>query len=695
MSSVGTSQIRNIAIIGHRGCGKTTLTEALLFATGMTNRMGKVDDGNAITDFEQEERERQMSISAALCNCTHKTVKINVMDTPGFAEFFAEVLNCLWVADCALMVVDAAAGVEVHTHRVYQTAREMNLPLIAVVNKMAGEHTDFEAAVESINEMLSGAEAVPVQIPVGSGGGFEGVVDLVSMRMLTGSAQGGTWGAVPESMADEVAAARESLVDAVAANDDELMEKYFENETLTQDELASGLAKAVASGQLVPVTATDAVNSLGIGALLDFIVTICPAPDSRGAWRGTDVRDGDTEILRECSSDEPFSAVVLSTMSDPYVGRISLLRVVSGTAVADANVIDAKTGERERLSGLATMQGNSMSDVASLCAGDFGCVTKLAHALTGGTLCDAKSPVVFASPEMPAPMHSAAVVATSRGDEDKLANGLARLAEEDVGFSYGREPSTGEMLLHGMGSAHLDVMVAKLARKFEAQVTLAEPKVPYRETIASSVQVQGRHKKQTGGRGQFGDVWIRMTPLGRDGGFEFVNEIKGGRVPTNYIPAVEKGIVAQLKKGVLTGSPVVDVQVALYDGSYHDVDSSDQAFYTAGEIAVRNALAAARCVLLEPVMAVEVSCPEEIMGDVMSDMSGRRGRIQGTESVGGGISVVRAQAPLAEMATYAADLRSISQGRASYMMSFAGYEEVPAHLMDAIVAAHKAVDEEE
>jgi elongation factor G len=464
------------------------------------------------------------------------------------------------------------------------------------------------------------------------------------MKMLAGSARGGTSAPVPDSMADEVAAAREALVDAVAANDDELMEKYFENETLTQDELASGLGKAIAGGLLVPVLTTDAARSLGIDALLDFIVSVCPTPDSRGGWTGHAPGDEETELTRECSSDEPFSAVVFKTMGDPYVGRISLIRVVSGTAVADANVIEASQGDRERLSGLATMQGNTMSDVASLCAGDLGCVTKLANTLTGGTLCDAKSRVVFESPALPAPMHFAAVSAASHADEDKLANGLVRLAEEDVGFTYGRDASTAEMLLHGTGSAHLDVIVAKLARKFEAQVVLAQPKIPYRETIASSVRVQGRHKKQTGGRGQFGDVWIRMEPLPRDAGFEFVNEIKGGRIPTNYIPAVEKGVAAQLKKGSLTGSPVVDVQVTLDDGSYHDVDSSDQAFHTAGTIAIRNALAEARPTLLEPVMDIEITCPEEIMGDVMSDMSGRRGRIQGTESIGGSLQLVRAQA---------------------------------------------------
>ncbi len=691
----GTSQIRNIATIGHRGCGKTTVTEAMLFAAGATSRFGQVDDGTTTTDFEPEECNRQISISPALCNCTHKSTKINIIDTPGYAEFFAEVMDCLWVADCGLLVVDAGAGVEVHTHKVYQTAVEMKLPIVAVVNKMSGEHADFDAAVDSINEMLAGVEGVNIQIPVGQDGNFEGVVDLVSMRMLKGSEKGGTWTDIPEDMADEVSAAREALVEAVAANDEELMEKYFENETLSQEELASGLAKGVAGGQLVPVLATDALNALGIGALLDFIVAVCPTPDQRGAWTGHDQKDEATEIIRECSEAEPFAAVVFKTLSDPYVGRISLIRVISGTAVGDANVIDARSGERERLSGLATMQGNKTSEVPSLVAGDLGCVTKLENTLTGGTLCDPKAPVVFDPPELPKAMHSAAIVAASHADEDKLSTGLARLAEEDIGFSFGRESSTGEMLLHGMGALHLDVVVEKLARKFEASVTLAEPKVPYRETITNSVYVRGRHKKQTGGRGQFGDVWIRMEPLPRGGGFEFVNAIRGASVPTNYIPAVEKGVVAQLKKGILTGSPVVDVQVTLDDGSSHPVDSSDQAFQTAGQIAVRNALAEAKCALLEPVMDVEVTVPEDIMGDVMSDLSGRRGRIQGSESVGAGSQLIRASVPQAEMRRYAADLRSISQGRASYTMSFSGYEEVPPHLMDGIVAEHKAEPEGE
>ena len=693
--STNTSDIRNVVTIGHRGCGKTTLTEALLYAAGAINRLGSVDDRNTIADFEPEERERQISISPALCNCMHRKTKINIIDTAGFAEFFAESLPCFWVADAALMVVDAAAGVEVHTHKVYSSAAEMKLPIVAVINKMRGEHADYESALQSINEMLSGAEAVAVQVPVGEKSGFDGVVDLLSMRMLSGSEKGGAWGEISADLADEVAAARDALVDGVAATDDALMEKYFENETLTQDELAGGLAKAVAAGQIVPVVAVDAASTVGVGALLDFIISVCPAPDARGEWNGHVPGKPDEAVVRRCAADEPFSAVVFKTMSDPYVGRISLIRVVSGTAKADDNVMDAQSGNRERLSGLASLQGNKMQDVPSLAAGDLGCVTKLEHVLTGATLCEQKAAVIFDAPPLPQPMHTAAVEAAGHADEDKLAAGLTRLAEEDIGFQFGREPSTGEMLMRGMGALHVDVIVEKLQRKFEASVSLREPKVPYRETVRKSVRVQGRHKKQTGGRGQFGDVWIQLEPTARDEGFEFVNAIKGGSVPTNYIPAVEKGVIAQLQRGILTHSQVVDVRVTLDDGSSHAVDSSDQAFQMAGQIAIRNALAQADCLLLEPVMNVEVRCPEDLMGDIMSDFSGRRGRIQGSDSIAGGIAVVRATVPLSEMARYAADLRSITQGRASYTMEPAGYEEVPAHLVEGIVAAHQAEEEEE
>lgn len=693
--STGTSEIRNLVAIGHRGCGKTSLLEAFLYAAGATTRQGSVDAGNSILDFEPEERARKLTISPALCTYTQQKTKVNLIDTPGFAEFFGEVMHCLWVADTAMVVVDAASGVEVHTHKVYESAKHVGLPIMVVVNKMRGEHAEYADAIMSVSGMVTGAEVVPVQVPIGRNGGFEGVVDLISKRAFTGAGRDGHWGDIPGDIADEVEEAYEALIDAVAANDEGLMEKYFENGTLSSTDLSCGLAKGVISGEIVPLLFTDAVAGVGIGAALDFIANVCPAPNARPAWVGHQAADANIEVLTECNETAPFSAVVFKTMSDPYVGRISLLRIVSGKAVADGIVTHSKSGNRERLSGLATVMGAEFTGVNELFAGDLGCVTKLENALTGDTLSEGKTGIIHAAPELPKTMHSAAVVAASHADEDKLAQGLSRLSEEDIGFTFGRETRTGEMLMHGMGALHLDVIVEKLGRKFETVVTLSEPKVPYRETVQGSVRVQGRHKKQTGGRGQFGDVWLRVSAKGRDEGFEFVNEIKGGRVPTQYIPAVEKGVIAALQKGKLTGWPVVDIEVVLDDGSYHDVDSSDQAFQMAGQIGIRNALEQIRCVLLEPIMSVEVTVPEELMGDVMSDMSGRRGRVQGSEPSSGGLTVVRAIVPLAEMSRYAADLRSISQGRATYTMEPAGYEEVPSHLTDQIVAALQAEQDEE
>lgn len=693
--SMSTSEIRNVVAIGHRGCGKTSFLEALVYAAGATTRQGSVDAGNSILDFEAEERARKFSIGPSLCTCTHKKTKINLIDTPGFAEFFGEVIPCMWVADTAMIVVDAASGVEVHTHKVYENAKALDLPTIAVVNKMRGEHAAHIDAIASISEMATGAEVVPVQIPIGHSGDFNGVVDLISRKALTGSAKDAQWGEIPEDLSDEVETTYEALVEAVAANDEALMEKYFENGTLSAADLAGGLAKAVNAGEIIPVLFTDATAGIGIGAALDFMVNVCPAPDARPSWVGHRASDSSVAIETKCAEDAEFSAAIFKTMSDPYVGRISLLRVVSGKAVADATVTHSASGSRERLSGLATVMGSEFNPVDALVAGDLGCVTKLENALTGDTLSEGKDGIIHPAPELPKAMHSAAVVATSHADEDKLAQGLARLAEEDIGFSFGREPSTSEMLMHGMGALHLDVIVEKLGRKFETAVTLHDPKIPYTETVQGSVRVRGRHKKQTGGRGQFGDVWLKVAASKAGEGFAFVNAIKGGRVPTQYIPAVEKGVIAALQRGKLTGSPVVDVEVTLDDGSYHDVDSSDQAFQMAGQIGIRNALEEIRCVLLEPVMSVEVTVPDELMGDIMSDMSGRRGRVQGTEPTSTGLTLVRATVPLAEMSRYAADLRSISQGRATYTMEPIGYEEVPSHLTDQIVAALQAEQEEE
>lgn len=691
MPQFDTNQIRNLAVVGHRGCGKTTLTEALLYCAGAVSRLGRVDEGNSTCDFEPEETERQISISPALGYCQHKQVKINLIDVPGYAEFFAEVLPCLWVADCALLVIDGVAGVEVHTHKVFRAAQELNLPVVAVVNKLDKERADFQAAVSSLRENLSGVEVVPVQLPIGREASFAGVVDLLMMKAVVGPGAKTQQQEIPAQVAEEAAAARENVIDAVAATDDELTIKYLEEGELSAQELAEGLKNAVLAGTIVPVLAVGAYDTTGIGALLDFIPQVCPSPAERGAWSGTDASGG--EVTRQASADEGFSAVVFKTLSDPYVGRISLLRVVSGVAQVDAPVVNGKGGARERLSGLSFVQGQDTVNAGTLAAGDLGCVTKLEESVTGDTLCDGNARIVFTPPELPVGMHATALQARSQADQDKLSQALARLAEEDVGFTYERARETGELIAHSMGPLHVEIVTNRLKRKFEVDVTLSEPKIPYRETVRRRVRVQGRHKKQTGGRGQFGDVWIRLEPLPRGEGFEFVNEVKGGAVPTNYIAAVEKGIHAAMEHGVLARCPVVDVQVTLDDGSSHPVDSSDLAFRIAGTIAMRTALEEADSLLLEPVVVAEIIMPEDIMGDIMSDLNARRGQIQGTESAGANMQLVRALVPLAEMSRYAADLRSVSQGRANYTMQLTHYQEVPAHLAESVIAKAKAEGE--
>ncbi|MEN6644743.1 MAG: elongation factor G [Armatimonadia bacterium] len=685
-----TEQIRNLVLIGHRGSGKTTLVEGLLFATGAIDRLGRVDAGTSTADFEPEEVSRKITITPALCHCEYAGVKINIVDTPGYAEFFADVPYALKVGDAALMVVDAQSGVEIHTIKVYNTAREMGVPVVGLVAKMTKEHADFASAVESMNTMLKDCEAVAVQLPIGSGGSFAGVVDLVAMKAYTGEGKDIKAGEVPGDMADEVSAAREALVDAVAATDDELTEKYLEAGELSAAELAQGLQKAVAQGLMVPVLCSDAYVAKGLGGVLEFMKSSCPAPNARAAWTGTKPGSEDEET-RSCSASETFSAFIFKTMSDPYVGRINLLRIASGKAMSDMAVVNSRRNSKEKLSGLATMQGKQSQNVSELVAGDLGAVSKLENAHTGDTLCDPKAQIVYPQPPQPLPMHSAAMTAASRADEDKLGMSLARVAEEDAGLHYERSAETNELIVSGMGALHLDILAERLANRFDVKVNLSDPLIPYRETISKSTRVQGRHKKQTGGRGQFGDVWVRMEPQppGVDEN-EFVNEVKGGSVPTNFIPAVEKGVQDGLKKGILAGAPVVGVRVILDDGSSHPVDSSEQAFRMAGGIAVRNALQQANPILLEPIMVASITVSETVMGDIMSDMSGRRGQIQGTEPIGGGMVVVKASVPLAEMARYAADLRSLSQGAASYTMEFSHYQEVPSHLAEGIVAERKA-----
>lgn len=689
MANWQTENLRNIALIGHRGAGKTSLTEGLLHCGGAISQLGVVDAGSTVSDIDEEEKERGLSITSALCHCERQGKKINILDTPGYSEFYVDALYCLWVADTALLVMDAAAGVEVHTIKMYEAARDAGVGVIGVINKLDGERADFAATIEAMNESLRDCEAVAVQLPIGFGGDFEGIVDLLSGKAIVDGKETD----VPAEMADEVAEAREALVDAVAATDDDLTMAYLEEGELTTSQLADGLKASIVSGALVPVLCTAATSEKGVPQLLDFVASVAPSPSDVAPMTAT-VVDTEEEIELPADPDGPPVVIILRTISDEYVGQISLIRVVSGTVKSDMEFYNPVSSSRERMSGLSIVQGSKTEIEPELTAGDLGSAMRLTETATGDTLSDQKNQVIIARPDKPASMYAAAATAQTRADSDKLSDALARTKAEDMAFDYGRDPDTGEMLIKGMGPLHLDVVLARLRRQFGVSVDLSEPKVPYRETVKGSVRVQGRHKKQTGGRGQFGDVWLRLEPQPRGAGFEFVNEVKGGSVPTNYIPAVEKGVVEALQAGQLVGAPVVDLKVTLDDGSSHPVDSSDMAFKMAGGIAIRAAMAEAGAGLLEPVVTVTITGPEDLMGDIMSDLNGKRGRILGTEQVGS-LQIIKGSVPLSEMGRYAADLRSISQGRASYEMEFSHYEEVPSHLVEKIVADAKASDSDE
>ncbi|MCE5216157.1 elongation factor G [bacterium] len=692
MATFQSDQIRNIALVGHRSSGKTSLAEAMLFVTGAIGRLGSVDGGNATTDFIPEEIDRKLSISPALCHVEHSGTKINIIDTPGYAEFYSEVVPCLWVADTAVVVLDGVAGVEVHTRKVFAAAKTRGLPIIAVVSKLDKEHSSFEKVIESLGT-LPGCKAVAVQMPIGSEGSFSGVVDLLSMKALFGAGKEAKVQDIPADIAEEAQAARDALVEEVAGSDEALMEKFFENDALTPEELLEGLKKAVRTGSVVPVLCSGAAGLTGAKFFLDFVADVLPSPVEMPAWMGHRVNETEETVVA-CDTAAPLAAVIWKTMRDPFIGRLSLVRVISGEMRRDGQGNNPRSGQRERLTGLTLVNGKETSDCDGLCAGDMGCIGKLENSITGDSLCDAKNQFVFSMPALPLGMHTAAMRAESRADEDKLSGALSQVGEEDIGFTYERMAETGELIARGMGPLHLQIIKEQLIRKFKVAVELGEPEIPYRETARKSVRVQGRHKKQTGGRGQFGDVWIRLEPLEPGSGYEFVNGVSGGSVPTNYIPAVEKGIVDAMGAGPLARYPIVDVRVTLDDGSSHPVDSSDLAFRLAGQIAMRKAMLEAGPVLLEPVVVAEITCPDEVMGDVMSDLSGRRGRVQGTEPAGGGMVTVKALVPLGEMTTYSSDLTSMSQGRASYTMEMAHYEEVPSHQQEAIIARRKVAEEE-
>jgi elongation factor G len=682
--------IRNLAVVGHGGCGKTSIVSALLFDMGAVNRLGRVDDGTTVTDFDPDEIERKISLQTALAWGEWRKVKINLLDAPGYANFLTEARAALRVADAAIVVVDAVAGVEVQTEKVWSYAAEYGIPRIVVVNRMDRERASFERALQSL-ERAFGRSAVPIVIPLGEEKGFVGVTDLLTEKAdvytddLSGAFQAV---GVPEEFRDAERTWHDRLVEMVAENNEELMEEFFEKGTLPQEDLIKGLRQAVLAGKIFPVLPASSLRNVGLHPILDAIVDLLPSPLDRGDVKGTDPARK-AEASRKPTADDSFSALVFKTIADPHAGRITLFRVYSGTLKADSVVHNATRDVAERVGALELLQGKAQTPVPELQAGDLGAVAKLKETITGDTLTDKAHPIVYPPIAFPEPATTFAIEPKTRGDEDKISQALHRLMEEDPVLRLSRDPQTHEMLLSGMGQLHIEVVVGRLKKRYKVEVNLKKPKIPYRETIKGAAEGHGRHKKQTGGHGQFGDCKIRVKPLPRGSDFKFVDDIFGGSIPKNFIPAVEKGIQEARLRGFVAGYPMVDFQVELYDGQYHDVDSSELSFKIAGSLAFKDAVARCRPTLLEPIMKVEIAVPEEYAGAVMGDLSSRRGRPQGMEPEGS-LQVIRAEVPLSEMLTYDAELTSMTGARGSYHMELSHYDEVPAHLQEKIISAAKA-----
>jgi len=681
------TKIRNIGVVGHGGVGKTSLVEAILFAAGALTRLGRVDDGTTTTDFDPDEIKRKISLSTAVAYCDYRGHRLNLVDTPGYGDFVADARAGLRVVSAAVVVVDAVAGVQVQTEKVWKIANEYALPRVIVLNRMDRERADFFRSLESLQRRLKG-RLCPLQVPVGSEADFKGVVDLITMKALL-LADGKVKEAdIPGDVLDTAKAWREKLAEAAAETDDDLLAKYLEEGSIGEGEMLKALGRAIADGALIPVLAAAATRSIGVQPLMDFIIDEFPSPAARGEVEGIDPRSK-AAVRRAADSEAPLSALVFKTISDPHVGKLSVFRVYSGTFRSDSQVLNASRDARERVGHLGWLMGKTQKPVEALGPGEIGVLTKLKDTLTGDTLCDEGHPIVLPGITFPEPAISFAIQPKTRGDEDKISTALHRMAEEDPTLHHHFDPETKQLLVSGMGQLHVEVAVERMKRKYNVDVLVLPPRIPYKETVKGRAEVQGKYKKQTGGRGQYGDTWLRIEPLQRSGGFEFVDDIFGGAIPRNFIPSVEKGVRDCMKRGIMAGYPVVDVKVTLYDGSYHDVDSSDMAFQIAASMGLQKGFMEAHPILLEPIMNVEVTAPADHAGDVIGDLNGRRGRIVGMEP-DGEIVAVRAQVPMAEMLTYESTLRSMTGGRGAYSMEPSHYEEVPAHTAEKVVAAAKA-----
>lgn len=677
------NEIRNIALVAHQGAGKTTLAEIMLFKAGISKRIGRVEDGNTLMDFEPEEIKRNSSISSSFHQYDWDKHTVTFIDTPGDQNFFTDTRICMQAADGAVFVIDAVDGVKVQTEQAWEFAEEFNMPCLIFINKLDRERADFLRTFKDANECFK-PKPIITQLPIGSEEDFKGVVDLITMKSYIYDTDGKvTKGDIPSDMQDIVETERESFIENVAEADDELIERYLEGETLSDDDLMAALKKGTLSREFVPVLCGSATKDIGIDLLMNFITNCMPSPIDLGSKTGIDP-DKENEIERSPDPDASFSAFVFKTVADPYAGRLSIFRVVSGTLGSDGNFYNVNKETKERFNQLLTITGKEQKSAQGAGPGAIAAVAKLKETTTGDTLCDEAAKIKYTCAEPLPNLISFALESKAKGDEDKIYISLNKLLEEDTSLVLKRNSETNEILLSGAGQIHIETTIEKLKRKFNVEAILKTPKVPYKETIKKKVRVQGKHKKQSGGHGQYGDCWIQMEPLPRGKGFEFVDAIVGGAIPKTYIPAVEKGILESSPKGVLAGFPCIDFKVTLDDGSFHAVDSSEMAFKVAGSLAFKKAVEEAKPVLLEPIMKVTITTPDEFMGDIMGDLNGRRGRVLGMDSAGKN-QVINANVPMAEFLKYAPDLRSMTGGRGMYSMEFSHYDEVPAQISEKVI----------
>ena len=689
MKAFTTENLRNLAVIGHGDAGKTQFVASLLHIAGATQRWGKVSDGTTVTDYDEDSIERKVSLNNNFAHLEYKDTKINLIDTPGYAAFVSHARPALRVSDCALVVVDGVNGIEVQTEKTWNYANEFILPRFMVINKLDKERADFGHALDTAAESFA-RSIVPFTLPIGQESEFRGVVDVVHMKAYEFDENGKAKEvSIPETGRGLIDKTRERIIELVAESDDELLEKYFEDGTLDEADIIPNLSKAIAKSKLCPVYAVSSETLTGLSILLDHIVEFAPNPATHESESGFKDAEETTRMLRQYSNEEPFSAFVFRTIADPFAGRINVMKVVSGKISSDATVYNSRRDTMERLGALHVLQGKNLDKVPEATTGDIIAVVKLKDTQTGDTLCDKADSIVYPNVKYPEAAIAFAIEPKSRADEDKISNALHKILEEDPSLNFDRDPQTKEFILSGSGQLHIETVVDKLKNKYGVEVALHPPKVPYKETITAQVEVQGRHKKQSGGRGQFGDCKCVFEPLDRSGGFEFVDKIFGGAIPANFRPAIEKGIVEAAQNGAIAGYPLVDFKVTLIDGSYHNVDSDEHSFRAAGRKAFRNAMEKAKPTLLEPIMDVEVFCPQEVSGDIMGDLNSRRGRVSGMD-MRGKQQVIKAQVPLSEMLDYQGRLNSMTQARGSYHMQFSHYDPLPQNLLGKVIEQAQA-----